>query len=109
MAFAGNHVVNVHQTKNSHIIILAGFGETVTGVTSVIDPSGTYAFSAASGNGGLKLMVRIQCTKGITAKVKILDVVSTGDLNVTVTTSSGGTNGSQTIDVPVEFVDDSGA
>ena len=109
MAYAGDHVINVHQTKNSHIIILAGFGETVTGVTSVIDPSETYAFSAASGNGGLKLMIRLKCTSGITAKVKTFDVVSTGDLTVTVTTTTGGTNGTQTIDVPVVFVDDSAA
>jgi hypothetical protein len=97
----------VHQTKKSHILIIAGFGETVTGVMSVIDPSGTYAFSATGGHGGDKLMVRLQCTTGFTSKVKTFDVVSTGDLTVTVTTTTGGTNGTQTIDVPVEFVDDS--
>jgi hypothetical protein len=109
MAFAGNQVINVHQTKNSHIIILAGFGETVTGVTSVKDPTGTYAFSATPGNPGTKLMIRIKCTTGLAAAVKIFDTVSTGDLIVTVTTTSNGTNSTQTIDVPVEFVDDSGA
>ena len=109
MAFAGIHSVNVRQGKKSHILIVAGFGETVTGVTSVIDRSGTYTFSSFGGGGGAKLMVRLTCaSRRITARRRPFDVVSSGDITVTVTTTSGGTNGTQTIDVPVEFVDDAG-
>jgi hypothetical protein len=110
MAHAGHQVVNVRKNKKSHIVIIGGYKEDLTDVTSVIDPSGTYTFTPTAGNPGKKLMIRLECTAtplSLRSKGKPFDVVSTGDLTVTVTTSTNGAPGTQTIDVPVEFVDDS--
>ena len=111
-AKAGNHVVNVHMGKHSHISLLAGDTD-FSGVTAVSvtakPPNSSHTFAVGANGfyrwaGNKRISIRLKSTATVAAEAKLLDgYVTTGALVVTLT------GGPPVEDVPVEFVDDSGA
>jgi hypothetical protein len=107
-AKAGNHVVNVNPGKSSHISLSAGDTD-FSGVTAVVvtanPPDNAYTFDV--GKKGFYLWNNNKCISirlKSTARSAFRDgYVSTGSLVVTLT------GGPPANDVPVEFIDDSGA
>jgi hypothetical protein len=111
-AQAGRHVVNVHGGKHSHVSLLAGTMD-FSGVTAVTvkakPPNDSHTFDVGVNgfyrwDGNTRISIRLKSTGSLADRSKLLDgYVTTGALLVTLT------GGPPVNDVPVEFVDDSGA